>query len=269
MYPTPLRGRTVALAALFLLMARAHASSLSFTVAPTSAETCAPPGTTVTGVLRVKYELPAGAPNPEGPIRLRVYPMDWSLDRQGSPQFLKPGTTAGSCSAWLQINPAELVVSAGETRDVRYTVTIPQGVQGTFRTILMVESAPQPTTLNTRTVSVNGRIGSAVYIQVGPQARRARITNFAVLPERSAITVENTGTSHLRLKGVLQFRDALGLLVRQITLPGAVVLPGKEGIREIQMDTPRLPGASAYTATLLLDYGGETLLGARAKLAVP
>jgi P pilus assembly chaperone PapD len=251
------------------------AADLSFSVDPMTTEITAQAGAELTGVIQVKCEEPAAsqatpaAHLPRAPLRLRVYPMDWTLDRQGGPQFLKPGTTPGSCSNWLQVNPVELAVPAGEAQSVRYTIRVPEGVQGTFRTILMFETAPEPAAAGPRVMAFNGRIGSTLYVQVGPQAKRARITRFSVTPEKSFVTVENTGTSHIRLQGTLQFQDASGQMVQQVPLPGGVVLPGESNVREICIDTPRLPRKSAYTVTVLLDYGGEVVLGARAHVTTP
>jgi P pilus assembly chaperone PapD len=256
-----------AAAALLVGTAPVRAADLSFSVEPMTTEITAQAGGEHTGVIRVKCEAPAESH--DAPLRLRIYPMDWTLDRKGGPQFLKPGTTPGSCSNWLQVNPVELTVAPGETQVVRYTIRLPEGAQGTFRTILMFESAPEPTKTGPRMMAINGRIGSTLYVQAGPQAKRARITGFTVGPESTQVTVENTGTSHLRLQGVLQFRDQSGQMVRQVSLPGAVVLPGENNVREIRLETPRMPTGGTYAVTVLLDYGGEVLVGARAHVTMP
>jgi hypothetical protein len=190
------------------------------------------------------------------------------MDRAGTPEFHKPNTLPGSCSPWLQINPVDLTVAPGETQEVRYTLDVPANAQGTYRTILMFETATTPGAGGSRPVNVRGRVGSVLYVQVGTLAKRARVKEFHVTPEKTRVTVENTGTSHLRLKGTLQFRNAKDEIVQQVPTPGAVILPGGEALRDLIIDTPKLP-SGPYTVTLLLDYGGEVLLGARARVQLP
>src|SRR5262245_20763992 len=84
-----------------------RAASLSFSVEPMTTEITAQPGAEHTGVIHLKCEEATDAHADRAPLRLRVYPMDWTLDRQGGPQFLKAGTTPGSCSSWLRSNPVE------------------------------------------------------------------------------------------------------------------------------------------------------------------
>lgn len=245
-----------------------HADPLSFTVDPMTLETAATAGTPQTGVVTISNPL-SGRPGELGiPARLRVYAQDWTLDRQGTPQFTRPGTTPGSCSGWLRINPVEVVVPPGQSRPVRYTFTVPPGASGTYHTILMFETTPTPMQQGQRVVNINGRIGSALYIQIGPQVRRARITGFSVTPQDATLTVENTGNSHIRLKGTLQFRDGDGHLVQQVPLPGGVVLPGADNVRELRLKTPPFQHG-AYAVTALLDYGGEVLAGARTHVHLP
>ena len=100
-----------------------------------------------------------------------MYALDWSLDRLGAPQFGKPNTLPGSCTSWIQVNPTDLVVPPGEKREVRYTAKVPEGVQGTYRSVIFLENVPPPNVSGGRSIAINGRIGSILYLQVGPQSR--------------------------------------------------------------------------------------------------
>lgn len=261
---TSLRFLAFLLPLLALLGTPAKAAPVSFGVLPMNSEIPVAAGESHTGTFNIKNEAPANSE----PLRLRAYIMDWKLDRDGTPQFSKPGAEATSCASWIKLNPVELAVPAGQEVPVRYTVTVPQGVQGAFRCIVMFEAVPEPNQIGPRTVGINGRIGSVLYVQVGPLAKRARITRFAVTPENATLTVANTGTSHVRLRGTLKFEDASGKLVRQEPLPNAVVLPGADGIRDLSVKLSPLPPGE-YTVSVLLDFGGEALVGARTHVQVP
>lgn len=58
-------------------------------------------------------------------------------------------------------------------------------------------------------------------------------------------------------------------MIQQVPLPGAVVLPGENNVREIRVETPHLAGRSTYVVTVLVDYGAEVLIGARTHVAIP
>jgi hypothetical protein len=253
---------------LSLLLHPANANTLSFAVEPMTSEVTAKAGAQHTGVITVRHQGSPALPGAEA-IRLRIYAMDWSLNRQGAPEFLKPGAVAGSCSAWVRFNPVEVTLSPGEARPVRFTIDIPAGAQGTFHTVIMFESAPKPARVGQQVVGLNGRIGSTVYVHVGPSVKRARVTQFSLSPTNGNLTIENTGTSHVRLKGTLQFRDETGRMVQQVPLPGAVILPGKNNVRDLALEVPKTLRSGKYQVTALLDYGGEVLLGARAHVTMP
>lgn len=261
----------IAAGLLLLWVSPARAGDVSFTLQPMTNELALTPGEQYTGILTVANEVPPGTkPGEVEPLKLRLYLMDWVLDRKGSPSFFKPGTKPGNCASWVQVNPPELVVPAGEKREARYTINVPKDAPGgTYRTVIMFESAPQPRKEGDRVIAVNGRIGATLYAQVGPQSRRARIAAFNVAPDKATFTIENTGSSHVRLKGTLQFKDESGKMVEQVPLPGGVVLPGDCNLRDFGLDVPKTLSSGKYSVTLVVDYGGEVLIGARAQLTMP
>jgi hypothetical protein len=244
----------------------ADAGPMSFSVQPLTAEVAVQPGGEATGVLRIGND-----PDENGggdPVRLRVYAMDWTLNRKGTPQFMKAASDPRSCAAWVRVNPVELDVAPGKTAEVRYTVRVPKEAQGSYHTVIMVESAPSPARAkNGKLVGVNGRIGSILYLHAGPVARRARITRFSAGAQQTLLTLENTGNSAIRVRGTVKFLDSAGKPAKQVPLPGGVVLSGANNVRDIVLSTPKLPDGS-YTAEVLLDYGGAALLGARTNVVI-
>lgn len=248
----------------------ARAANAAFGVMPLMRESAVQPGERATGAIELSVDpAPNAGAEAQKPVKLRVYAMDWTLDRAGQPQFLKAGSTPGSCSNWVQVSPAEVTVVPGETQVVRYTANVPSDAHGTYRTVLMFEPLETVSLPGSQRLQVRSRIGSTLYLQVGAQSRRARITKLDVTTTEAAVTVENTGTSHVRLKGMLQLHDAEGKLVQQIEFPGGVVLPGTEGVRDFKLQGLKLPGTGNFKATVILDYGGEALLGARTNVKAP
>lgn len=247
----------------------ACASPLAFHVDNMLIEAHMDAGQSQTGVITVSNLEPASAAGATtDSIRIRVYPVDWTLDRKGDPQFLPAGAQPDSCSSWLQISPIEVEVAPGQSQTVRYTINVPAGIQGTYRCMVMFETVPQPGAKGQHVMLISGRIGAAVYVMVGPQAKRLKIDSFGVTPSDTELAVENTGNTYVRTKGRIQFQDSAGNIVQQVSLPAAVVLSGQNNEREFDISTPKLP-SGAYTATAVIDYGGTVLIGARTHVTVP
>jgi len=247
--------------------AKPAAPPQSFQVGPMSIERPAEPGVPQTGVITITNTTRA-TPGTDAPLHLRAYPVDWTLNRAGTPQFAPAGSLAESCSKWITISPIEFDVSAGQSTQVRYTFTVPAGATGCWRTMIMFQMVPPPDPTKRQALAVSGRIGSAIYVEVGPQVKRLRITQFQATPKNVSLTVQDTGNSHVRLKGVLQFADSTGAIAKQVDLPGALVLDGVDNQRDFTFDTPSLPSGT-YTVTTLIDYGADALLGARTHVIVP
>ena len=253
-----------------LMPCSAHSQGVSITATPMMTEISANSNAQQTGVITLKHE-PTGKPGDKqrDPVHVRVYVADWTLDPAGNPLFLKAGASGESCASWIQVNPVEVTIESGAMAQVRYTLSVPPEAQGTYRAMLMFETDTMSAQVRGQKVAINGRLGCALYAQIGPLVRRARITGFALSGARLSLNVENTGTTHLRLKGRIEFQDASGRLLAQMALPGTVLLSGKDNLRVFRVDAPSLPSGVPITMTATLDYGGETLLGARAHVTLP
>ena len=244
---------------------RLRADGIAFNVTPMIADLTAEAGTTQTGVITLSDNSAADS----APLRVKVAVKDWTLTVSGDPHFFEAGTTPGSCASWLTVTPQELSVPSGQPQVVRYTLAVPPGAQGSYHAIVFLTTAPLPSHVNNRNVLVSGCIGCTLYVQVGPCVRRAKITALTMTANNVTLTLQNTGSSYLRLKGVVKIAGSDGEVVQQITIPGAVVLPGENGTRTITLPLSSAAATGSYTATAILDYGGDVLLGARANVVVP
>lgn len=264
---------TIKLGLIFFLglaiAAPACASPIAFQVNTMSIETSMDAGQSQTGVITVcniaKADNPAAAADDS--VRLRIYAMDWTLDRAGKPKFDTAGALPDSCSNWITISPLEMEIPAGQSQQVRYTINVPSGVQGTFRAMIMFQTVPRPAS-GQRVMFVSGRIGTAVYVTVGAQAKRLRIDSFGASPTDTLLTIENTGNTYVRIKGNIQYQDASNHTIAEASLPGSVVLSGQNNQRDFDITNPKLPSGT-YTVTVVIDYGGAVLIGARTHVTVP
>lgn len=239
-------------------------------VAPITAEADVQPGSTYTASIRVQNEASSdpGAP-PSSPVRIKVYAVDWTLTPDGTPQFAAAGTLPGSCAKWVEINPAEFDLQPGQIQEVRYTLMVPPDARGTYHTILMFEAGGQPVKLRGGGMTVIGRVGSTLYITVGPHHRSGHIVGFRATATGVSLSVANEGDDHLRLTGGIMVKDSAGKLVREEKLSGAVVLPHHDNRRQLKLSWATPLPAGEYTVTAIVDYGGEELLGAETHITIP
>ena len=136
-------------------------------------------------------------------VRVKAQAQDWQMNRKGEVAFARAGSTSGSLSAWLEINPTDFQVEPGQTKEIRYTLTIPPGARtGGYRGAIIVEGMPAqfgpPTP---RKMAIHGRFGVMIYETVGKPDIRAKFTDFQVVPERKQVKfilgLANAGTSPL------------------------------------------------------------------------
>jgi P pilus assembly chaperone PapD len=245
-------------------------AQISLNVVPMTVEADVQSGSSYTASVRVQSE-PSGQPTAGShlPMRIKVSVLDWTLTLDGTPQFVAPGTFPGSCSRWVQVNPAEFDLKQGQVQEVRYTLTVPPDARGTYRTILMFEPGRPPARSRREGMTIVGRVGSIIYATVGPHHKSGQISQFGATATGMSLTLENKGDDHLRLTGAVQVKDQTGKVVREEKLPASVVLPRHDNRRQLRLNWSKSLPAGNYTITAILDYGGEELLGAETPITVP
>ena len=154
-------------------------AQMSLEVSPIRAEHQIEAGASETNIVSVHNAGPK-------PTRVKVSLQDWQMNRKGEVSFARAGSTPGSLSSWMEINPTDFRVEPGETKEIRYTLTIPAGARtGGYRGALIVEGMPaQPGPPTPKKMAVHGRFGVMIYETVGKPDIRAKFTDFQVLPEK-------------------------------------------------------------------------------------
>jgi len=246
----------------FFALTAETAVAINFSISPPRWEIEVEPG----GVVEGSFEV-TGAPDRD--LRVKIYFQDWRFNPRGEVEFL---TGAGSRSvvSWLRIEPAEMVIPAGEKRVFRIFGTVPpETAGGDYWSGFFVEMVPEAPRAGSGVV-VTGRVGGGIFLTVRGEARKAgRITDFAVEWENGLsgrVLFVNQGDTLLHPSGRVEVRDSQGKTVESFSLPEITVFPGNE--REIVFaETMTLP-AGDYVVLAILDYGGARLLGAQALLRV-
>ena len=204
--------------------------------------------------------------------RVKVSIEDWTLTRDGNPMFMKTGKNPYSCADWIRINPIDFRIAAGQTKEVRYTVTVPQGIEdGGYRAAIIFETAPDVTPgEKIKQMLIKGRIAAILYEVVGKPVPQGYANSLRAEPKKEGIDfvllLQNTGKVHYRTKGTITGTDSKGEKVFEVEIPDAPVLPGTEREMKIPYDKPVPKGE--YSAMAVVDLGNKELIGAKTEFSI-
>jgi P pilus assembly chaperone PapD len=196
---------------------------------------------------------------------IKIYLVDWDRDAEGNHRFYEPGSLPRSNTSWITVTPTSFSLRPDEAREVRFTITVPPDVQGTYWGMIMVEGRPRPQEREGATVLVVPRFGIKVYVTppwTGTSAGRiTKVQRLGLNPLTFLIGFENTGDVHLRVSGEVQVLDGRGELVEKIAVAQFPILPG--AVREVRASgsAPR-PAPGRYYALAVLDFGSPDYLPA-------
>lgn len=271
----PLHAQRTLIAGLaaWVLWAAPVSAQISVEVSPLRVELAAGPGSTTTQGITVSN---AG----KDPVRVRATLTDWDLSRDGAPQFegaLENGPY--SATPWLRIAPPELVIDPGKDATVRFSMTVPQGIEpGGYRTGVLFEFGPaagDPVGRG-REVMFKSRIATLIYVNIGQPPVVAELVDLrsraAGAQLQVVATVKNTSRRSVRTKGHLVVYNQTGQQVREAPVPDVPLLPDSE--REVTIvvvdpDKQALLAAGDYRVELRLDVGLPALLVGETTLKVP
>ncbi|MGD0111259.1 MAG: hypothetical protein ABSD48_05290 [Armatimonadota bacterium] len=249
--------------AIVLYAGIAIAGGCSLEISPLTLELQVDPGHAYTGTIEIDN---TGSDSQH----VKTYCQDWTLKPDGLVVFADAGKLPQSASPWVALSPAEFDLEPGTSTQIRYTIRPPAEVTGEFRTVIIFEGLAQEMTLHGAPSRVIPRLGTVLYLQCGPAAQpQARISQFQVSPDGGTITVDNTGSGHLRFTGKLEIRQS-GQVVRATDFEGFVVLPAPFNRHQATIAKTTFADLAPgdYEVVAIFDCGGPSLLGARTTLSV-
>jgi P pilus assembly chaperone PapD len=234
-------------------------AGLSVTVSPIRVEHLVNQGEDGTDTISVTNDGTAST-------RLQVSIEDWTMTKDGNPVFTKEGNNPYSCSAWIQINPTDFRIEPGQTTEVRYTVTVPEGIEDCgYRAAIIFETVPEVTVgEKSKGVSLRGRIATILYEMVGKPELKCHANSLKANIKKDGadfiLALQNTGRAHIRTKGSITIKDSNGENVFNLEVPDVPVLPESE--RNITVNYDKVIPKGKYTATAIVDVGRKELIGA-------
>lgn len=252
-------------ATLVALPSLLYSSGVSISVSPIRVEHLVKPAEKGTDMISVTND-------GTDATRLKVTIEDWKLTREGNPTFMKMGSNPYSCADWIRINPVDFRIGPSQTREVRYTVTVPPEVQeGGYRAAIIFETVPDVTPgEKAKRVLLKGRIVTIVYEVVGKPSVQGHATGLKAQPRKEGVdfmlTLQNTGKVHYRTKGTITVKDASDQKAFEVELPDAPVLPDSD--REIRVSYDKSIPKGKYSALAVVDIGKKELIGAETTFTI-
>jgi hypothetical protein len=182
----------------------------------------------------------------DAPLALDVYAADGFLTADGTLDVLEAGEESTALGSWVQVATPEVVVAPGESLEVPFTLTVPEGVQpGDYAagvvSSLLVE--------NSEGVSVDRRLGSRMHVRVsGDLAPALAVTDVRVdfspgsnpvTPGTAAVTftVTNTGNARIAPAEQVQVSGLMGLgRARAAAVDVPELIPGASVERTVAVD---------------------------------
>ncbi len=242
-------------------------AQMSIMVSPIRVDHQVKAGTNETNVIDIRNE-------GTEPTRIAVHAEDWTMDRKGNVSFSPAGGDPSSCANWIQINPTDFRLDPGQTRQVRYSLTVPpEAKDGGYRAAIALEGMPPPQEgAAKKKMTLSGRIVVMAYATVGSPEISAQFQDFQVTAVNKGIsfklTLANQGDVHFRIKkSWITIKNSTGEEVGRVEVPDIPVLPGGTRELEIKKEDLALPKGT-YQAEAILDVGKEDFLGRKNTFSV-
>ncbi|MFH0940247.1 MAG: hypothetical protein V1840_00125 [Candidatus Omnitrophota bacterium] len=213
--------------------------------------------------------------NGNEPVAVKVYLEDWVYKSQdGGKEFMPKGTTALSCSNWINFYPADFTLPVGGTQMVRYTVTVPQDAKGGYYSVMFFETGGGEMEKldeqgNTMTVKVLNRLGALFYVEPqGTIQKTAELKNLEISQNLNRLNVSvelvNTGNTDIAASGTFNVMDAQGYVYARGAFEEVYTLPkDKTTLKAIAPSTNLKAGDYDMLITLDFQTGGNLIKEAK------
>jgi P pilus assembly chaperone PapD len=204
--------------------------------------------------------------------RLKASVEEWIIDAKGTPLFTKPAGIPYSCASWIKINPVDFRIDPGQTKEIRYSVSCPQGVSdGGYRAAILFATVADVKPGEVRAkVMLQSRIAVILYEKVGTPQIAASVESVKTRSRSDGLDfileIANTGATYFRTKGKLTVKDSGGNKMFELDIPDAPVLQDVRRLLEVSYTGPLAKGT--YTVQTIMDLGAKELIGAEAKFTV-
>ncbi len=247
-----------------------YSYAVNLNIDPPRVELSIKPGEEKHGYIVITNSDPSG-----DAAHVRVYVQDLVYLPDGSNDFLPENSTPWSLSEWIKVGPTEFDIPAGKQEMVRFVMNVPEGASGGHYGVVFFETGVAPSKVKEVGASVNIRLGTIILVTVeGTQTYKAKLKGISVTgPDEegsmeASYTVFNEGNILIRPKGMLKIIDAKKNQIDEIDVnkDKSGVLP--QTSRRFSLKYTKTLPAGTYFAQVMLDYGGDVLLGGQTSFTI-
>ena len=213
------------------------------------------------------------------PGEARVFQTDYSFQADGSNEFGEPGTHPRSNANWLTVTPARVKLAAGETVSIRYKGKVPADakLRGSYWSMIMIEpleSDAETPAADAGKVAVGVktkiRVGVQIVTEIGRNGKgELQILQKALKKSSEGQQLEldfsNVGERMLTPNVSLELFDTKGASVGKFEGGRSRIFPTCSLRSKINLTN--VP-AGKYSALVLLDAGGDQVMGAQYDLEI-
>lgn len=248
----------------------AAAWAMKMNIDPARAEISVKPGEEKTGVITVlNYD-------ETGSARIKAYIQDLVYLPDGSNDFLALGSTPWSLGGWIKIGPTEFDIPPGKQEAVRYIISVPKDAKGGRYGVIFFETIAPPSQAKEVGATVNVRLGAILLVTVeGTKVVKAKITGMTTGEDKEkgfgiSWTVYNDSNILVRPFGTIKIIDGAKKEITAIDVnkEKSGVLPKTSRKFTVYYKDSAKLAKGEYYAQLVLDYGGEALLGGQSKFKI-
>ncbi len=235
------------------------ANETSISISPLIFDLSANPGDTVTNELLIRN---SGAE----PTVVSVEALDFVASGEEGEINLTDSQSTYSLASWIELDSNQFTLKGGEQTKVKFSIRVPFNAEpgGHYASVYVHLS---PTLENASSGSgVGQKIGSLILMKVagttkeGAEAETFKTTKsvYENGPVNFNIRIKNTGSVHVKPKGIIAITDIFGKKVADVAVEQKNILPG--AVRHTTATWEKTPKFGKYTATLLSYYGSDNKL---------
>jgi hypothetical protein len=198
----------------------------------------------------------------ESPSRVKVYQTDFHFYSDGRQIHSEAGKLERSNAGWISYYPKSVVLSAGESAEVKCTVQIPEDdtLCGTYWSLLMVEPVPEVQ------AEVNQEQKAQVSYGITQVVRyAAQIITHIEDSEIRQVDVENTGERWLRPILYVELYNEKGDHIGRFEGGKWRIYPGTSVRYRVDLSTL---AEGTYKAMIIVDNLDEYVFGAEYSLNI-
>lgn len=246
---------TLIFGSLFFVSAEALAvGETSLTISPLTYDLSANPGDSVVNEFLVRNSA-------QEAVDVSIESEDFVATGEEGDVNLTTEKTTYSLSSWIQTDTARFTLGAGEERKLKFQINVPYNAEpgGHYASVFAHVSPPIDAAQSGS--YVGQKIASLILLRIaGETKEEANIETFQTSktyysegPIIFDTRIKNTGSVHLKPKGVIAITDMFGKKVADIPVEQRNVLP--DSIRHIETNWNDAPAFGKFTATLVELYG--------------